>query len=148
MEILSQSVVRKKQRLIVLVHGFQASSFDMENIAMYFKFRNPDCFVLISEANEGMTEGVIEECGHRLAIEVKNFINSRELKDFSISFIGHSLGGLIIRACLRYLQLYKNYFECYISICSPHMGYLYHTSKIVTTSLWVMNQVKKDQSMI
>ena len=28
------------------------------------------------------------------------------------------------------------------------MGYLYHTSKIVTTSLWVLNQVKKDQSMI
>jgi hypothetical protein len=43
----------------VLVHGFQASSFDMENIGMYFKFRNPDCYILISEANEGMTEGVI-----------------------------------------------------------------------------------------
>jgi|JI10StandDraft_1071094.scaffolds.fasta_scaffold1269484_1 hypothetical protein len=28
------------------------------------------------------------------------------------------------------------------------MGYLYHTSTIVTTSLWVLNQVKKDQSMI
>lgn len=28
------------------------------------------------------------------------------------------------------------------------MGYLYHTSKIVTTSLWVMNQFKKDPSMI
>lgn len=70
------------------------------------------------------------------------------MKDFTISFIGHSLGGIIIRASLRYLQLYKNNFECYVSIASPHMGYLYHTSTIVTTSMWVMNQVKKDQSMI
>jgi predicted alpha/beta superfamily hydrolase len=65
-----------------------------------------------------------------------------------MSFIGHSLGGVIIRASLRYLQLYKNSFHCYVSIASPHMGYLYHTSTIVTTSMWVMNQVKKDQSMI
>lgn len=60
MEILSKPIDRRKNRLIVLVHGFQASSFDMENIGMYFKFRNPDCHILISEANEGMTEGVIE----------------------------------------------------------------------------------------
>jgi len=95
-----------------------------------------------------MTEGVIEDCGHRLAVEIKNYINVRELKNYSISFIGHSMGGLIIRASLRYLQLYKNLFECYVSVCSPHMGYLYHTSKIVTTSIWVMNQIKKDRSMI
>ena len=58
------------------------------------------------------------------------------------------MGGIIIRACLPYLQLYKNSFHCYISLCTPHMGYLYHTSKIVTTSIWLMNQLKKDQSMI
>lgn len=48
MEVLSQGIARKKQRLIVLVHGFQASSFDMENTAMYLKFRNPDCYILMS----------------------------------------------------------------------------------------------------
>lgn len=81
-------------------------------------------------------------------MEIKNFINLRELKDISISFLGHSMGGIIIRACLPYLQLYKHNFHCYISLCTPHMGYLYHTSKIVTTSIWLMNQLKKDQSMI
>ena len=58
------------------------------------------------------------------------------------------MGGLIIRAALKYLPLYKANFCLYISLCSPHLGYLYHTSKIITPSMWVMNMVKKDQSMI
>lgn len=41
MRLLSKPITKKKNRIIVLVHGFQASSFDMEIIAMYFKFRNP-----------------------------------------------------------------------------------------------------------
>lgn len=137
-----------RDRLVVLVHGYQATSFDMEMIAMYLRFRSPNLHILISNTNEVRTEESIEECGQRLAVEVKNFINMRELKNTSISFIGHSMGGIIIRASLPYLQLYKNNFQCYVSLCSPHMGYLYHTSKIVTTSIWLMNKLKKDQSMI
>ena len=135
-------------QLMVMVHGYQATSFDMEMIAMYLRYRNPSLHILISNSNEGRTQDSIEECGHRLAVEIKNFINLRELKDVNISFLGHSMGGIIIRSCLPYLQLFKNNFHCYISLCTPHMGYLYHTSKIVTTSIWLMNQLKKDESMI
>lgn len=53
--MLNKAIGKKKDKLIVLVHGFQASSFDMDTIAMYVKFRNPDCYLLISESNEGMT---------------------------------------------------------------------------------------------
>ena len=63
--------------VMVLVHGYQATSFDMEMIAMYLRFRNPSLHILISQTNEGRTEGSIEECGHRLAVEVKNYINLR-----------------------------------------------------------------------
>lgn len=58
------------------------------------------------------------------------------------------MGGLIARAALKYLQLYKSKFRTFLSLCSPHLGYLYHTSTLVKTSLWVLNQVKKDPSMI
>ena len=120
----------------------------MEIIAMYFKLRNPDYYIFISQNNEGRTEGAIEDLGHRLAVEVKNYLNSKALKDMEISFIGHSLGGLIIRSSLKYLQLYKKNFKSFITLCSPHLSYLHHTSTLVTTSLWVMNKLKKDQSMI
>lgn len=91
----------------------------------------------------------MEESGHRLAIEIKNFVNNKfEHQEFEISFVCHSMGGLIARAALKYLQLYKSKFRTFLSLCSPHLGYLYHTSTLVKTSLWVLNQVKKDPSMI
>jgi hypothetical protein len=60
----------------------------------------------------------------------------------------HSLGGVIGRACLKYLQLHKDKFNYFISLCSPHLGYLYHSSTLISTSLWILNKVKKDPSMI
>ena len=48
---------------------------------MHFKLRNPNIFVYISQNNEGRTEGPIEDLGHRLAVEVKNYINSKSLQD-------------------------------------------------------------------
>jgi hypothetical protein len=58
------------------------------------------------------------------------------------------MGGIIVRAALKYLQLYKNKFRTFLSLCSPHLGYLYHTSALIKTSLWVLNQVRKDPSML
>jgi len=58
------------------------------------------------------------------------------------------MGGLIARASLKYLQLYKNNFGTFLSLCSPHFGYLCHSSALINTSLWVLNKIKKDQSMI
>lgn len=60
----------------------------------------PDTLMLISNSNEGHTEQLIEESAHRLAIEIKNYINSLDNKNVEISFICHSLGGLIGRAAL------------------------------------------------
>lgn len=140
--------VSKKQQLLIFVHGYQASSFDMEPLRNYLKFKYPKTICLISSVNEGRTEQLIEESAHRLAIEIKNFINSIEIKDFEINFICHSLGGIIGRACLKYLQLHKERFRLFVSLCSPHLGYLFHSSTLISTSLWILNKVKKDPSMI
>lgn len=44
-----------KMQLFVFVHGYQASSFDMEPISNYLKFKNSDIIVLLSNVNEGKT---------------------------------------------------------------------------------------------
>ncbi len=45
--------------------------------------------------------------GINLSCEVKNFLNSRSfLKEARISFIGFSMGGLIIRSALPRLKEY------------------------------------------
>jgi predicted alpha/beta superfamily hydrolase len=63
----------------------------------------PDAMFLCSTANEeGLTEGSIFEMGERLANEVIQYIReSCPGANLSrLTFIGHSLGGLIIRAAL------------------------------------------------
>ena len=56
-----------------------------------------------------------------------------------ISFIGHSLGGLIIRASLPYLEQFKLKVHTFITFSSPHLGYMYNSSTIITTGmkLWL-----------
>lgn len=84
----------------------------------------------------------------RLAEEVKTFISKRGLKNFKISFLGHSLGGIIIRSALPYLSSLKGRMTNLLTIASPHLGYLYHKNFIVTTGLWFLNKFHTQTSML
>lgn len=48
-----------------------------------------------------------------------------------ISFIGHSLGGVIIRAALPYLEEFRDSMYTFLTLSTPHMGYLYNTSSLI-----------------
>ena len=41
------------------------------------------------------------------------------------------MGGVIIRAALKYLNDYKEKFHFYISLSSPHIGYMFSTNKLI-----------------
>jgi alpha-beta hydrolase superfamily lysophospholipase len=60
-----------------------------------------------------------------------------------ISFVGHSMGGLIIRACLPYLDKYRDKMHGFVTLCTPHLGYMYKTSKLFSTGMWLMRKWKK-----
>jgi hypothetical protein len=53
------------------------------------------------------------------------------------------LGGCIIRAALPLLEKYKDKFHGFLTLCSPHLGYMYKTSKIFSTGMWVLKTWKK-----
>jgi hypothetical protein len=63
---------------------------------------------LMSEANEDKTSGDFREMGLRLAQEVISFLKKKMdrvsrsgfLRDIKLSFVGHSLGNIIIRTAL------------------------------------------------
>jgi triacylglycerol esterase/lipase EstA (alpha/beta hydrolase family) len=83
--------------------------------------------------------------GIRLADEVKRWIKDWCPKDnfAKISFIGHSLGGLLIRAALPHLDKYKDKMQTILTLATPHLGFMLSTSKVVDTGLWVMKKWKK-----
>ena len=99
----------------------------------------------MSTSNEDKTEGDIMEMGERLAQEVKNYIKNAcaEIKVSKISFVGHSLGGVIIRAALPHLAMYSNKFYTYISLSSPHLGYMTSKAKVVDWGLAFLKKFSK-----
>ena len=84
-----------------------------------------------------------------MANEVKNYI--QQFCPITclarISFIGHSLGGVIIRAALPHLEEYKEKFYTYISLSSPHMGYMYNNNTMFNAGFWFLKQWRKSKSL-
>eukprot|EP00330_Aristerostoma_sp_ATCC50986_P007813 CAMPEP_0114583062 /NCGR_PEP_ID=MMETSP0125-20121206/6886_1 /TAXON_ID=485358 ORGANISM="Aristerostoma sp., Strain ATCC 50986" /NCGR_SAMPLE_ID=MMETSP0125 /ASSEMBLY_ACC=CAM_ASM_000245 /LENGTH=177 /DNA_ID=CAMNT_0001776325 /DNA_START=1288 /DNA_END=1818 /DNA_ORIENTATION=+ len=132
----------KGVHLIVLCHGFQGNSWDMRRFKDNIAYLYPESLFLCSSANEDFTEGHIEEMGARLASEVvayiKEWVPGKNLG--RLSFIGHSLGGVIIRTCLPHLEEYKDKMHLLMTCSSPHLGYMYHSSKLIDAGMWFLKK--------
>jgi len=131
--------------LFVLVHGFQGNSFDMRlmknNVALLY----PDAIFLCSTSNEENTEGDISDMGIRLAQEVVNYVC-----DWCpgstlgrLSFMAHSMGGLIVRAALPLLHEYRNKMHTVITFSSSHLGLFQDKISLFNTGFWVLKQWRK-----
>lgn len=131
--------------MVVLVHGFQGNSFDMRlfknNLALIY----PDTIYMVSTSNEDNTDGDLHEMGIRLAQEVVNHIAdwcpgsalSR------ISFVGYSIGGIIIRAAIPHLQDYHSKLYTFLSLSSAHMGFMDQQSPLFNSTLYLLTKWKK-----
>ena len=75
--------------------------------------------------NELKTDDDIATNGLNLANEIVDFIQKwAPGKSLGrISFICHSLGGIIARAALPHLVEYKDKMFTFISLAVPHLGY-------------------------
>ena len=76
----------------------------------------------------------------RLAKEVDKYVqdNCLESTPFQVSFIGYSLGGVIIRAALPYLKHMAANLFTFMSLSSPHLGLVKsgYTSGLFSAGLW------------
>jgi hypothetical protein len=131
------------RHIIVMVHGYQGNSLDMRQIKSSLSLMFPNTLFLNSSANEQYTDGDIWEMGDKLANEVKSFISENCPSFKKISFIGFSLGGLIIRAALPRLRDIKDRMHTYMSICTPHLGYLDGSSFLVGAGMWILKKINK-----
>mmetsp|Transcript_38984 Transcript_38984/g.38603 ORF Transcript_38984/g.38603 Transcript_38984/m.38603 type:complete len:312 (-) Transcript_38984:23-958(-) len=148
---LSELVERnnRESHLIVLVHGFQGNSEDLRLLRNNLLAIYPSAIFLSSTCNENESDSNIEDQGLRLANEVSSFLDDHfDLSDIKrISFIGHSLGGVIIRAALPFLDQLQDKFYTYMSLSSPHLGYLYSPKFLVSAGMWVLKKWKKSDAL-
>ena len=69
--------------------------------------------------------------GKNLANEVSTYITNRQyLPDCRLSFLGFSMGGVIIRSALPYLTQFKEKMHTFITLSSPHLG-IYFKFKVI-----------------
>lgn len=76
---------------------------------------DPKIEFLMSETNEDKTSGDFREMGQRLAEEVIAFVKKKMdkasrhgvLADIKISFVGHSIGNVIIRTALAGIRFHQ-----------------------------------------
>ena len=64
-----------------------------------------------------------------------------------VSFVGFSLGGIIIRAALPYLDQLSEKFYTFVSLASPHLGYLFNSSILFDTGMWFIQMWKSSESL-
>lgn len=93
--------------LIVCVHGLDGNCADLRLVKTYLELGLPTCNFdfLMSESNTGKTYESFEVMTDRLCDEILKHIQTNCLQPTKVSFIGHSLGNIIIRSVLRKPEL-------------------------------------------
>ena len=142
----SRMQTTKKKHLIVLVHGYGGSSYDMAIYKNFFSKIIPHALFLSSKANEEMKAKKIDDMGKDLADEVLDTLNSYK-NIAKVSFVGHSLGGVIIRAALPYLERARTLLFSFISLSSPHLGTKQGKSFLVNTGIFFLGKIKKETAI-
>ncbi|KAK1555527.1 hypothetical protein Q3G72_027680 [Acer saccharum] len=142
-------------KIVVFVHGFQGHHLDLRLVRNQWLLIDPKIDFLMSEANQEKTSGDIREMGHRLAQEVISFIKKKidkvsrsgTIRDIKVSFVGHSIGNVILRTAIAddAMEPYRKYLYTYVSVSGPHLGYLYSSNSLFNSGLWLLKKLKNTQ---
>ncbi|XP_061693284.1 protein FAM135A isoform X2 [Syngnathoides biaculeatus] len=138
--------------LIVCVHGLDGNSADLRLVKTYLELGLPGARIdfLMSERNQNDTFADFESMTDRLLDEIVQYIQIYNLTLSKISFVGHSLGNLIVRSVLTRprFKCYLSRLHTFLSLSGPHLGTLYNSSALVNTGLWFMQKWKKSGSLL
>lgn len=125
----------EKLHLVVCVHGLDGNSGDLRLVRTYIELALPGAKIdfLMSEQNQDNTFDDIELMTKQLIKEINEHIEIFGIEPERISFIGHSLGNLIVRSTVAHedFKPYINKLHCYLSLSGPHLGTLYNSSGLI-----------------
>ncbi|XP_076440351.1 protein FAM135A-like isoform X2 [Babylonia areolata] len=138
--------------LIVCVHGLDGNSADLRLVRTYLEMALPGFRLefLMSERNQQDTFADFEKMTDRLVEEILFHMEMYNSQVTRISFVGHSLGNIIIRSALtspRLMHLLPKMYT-FLSLSGPHLGALYNNSGLVNMGMWFMQKWKKSGSLL
>lgn len=95
--------------------------------------QNKLLYIIFMFVEKGDTFSDFDTMTDRLVAEILHHIETSGLNPTKVSFIGHSLGTIIIRSALTRPQLRPLLprLHTFLSLSGPHLGTLYNTSGLV-----------------
>lgn len=137
---------------VVFVNGLGGKSNDFFWAKRWMKLLigTPKHIMIWSEANE--KEETFEEiavCGARLALEVSSYLDNIATKNFKLSFVGFSLGCVLVRAALTCstMRPYIKNLHTFLSLNGPHLGVLYTKSKLLKFQISILTRINMKGSI-
>lgn len=125
----------EKLHLVVCVHGLDGNSGDLRLVRTYLELALPGAKMdfLMSEHNQENTFDDIEVMTLQLIKEINDYIELFGVSPHRISFIGHSLGNLIVRSTVAHEQFkpFVTRLYTYLSLSGPHLGTLYNSNGLI-----------------
>ncbi|RUS84618.1 hypothetical protein EGW08_007645 [Elysia chlorotica] len=138
--------------LIVCVHGLDGNSADLRLVRTYIEMALPGFKLefLMSDRNQQDTFADFDKMTDRLVDEIINYLDNFGFNVSRISFVGHSLGNVIIRSTLSRPKMAHLLPKLYtlLSLSGPHLGTIYNTSGLVNMGMWFMQKWKKSGSLL
>ncbi|ETN86111.1 putative serine esterase DUF676 [Necator americanus] len=116
--------------LVVFVHGLEGTCDDLSSYRNVFRIiagDTPGFHYLLSSSNHTKTWSDIDEMAENLLSEVQSYVLRYSEPPVRVSFVAHSLGGVIVRAavCRDEAEWLRPRLHCLMTINSPHLGLAY-----------------------
>eukprot|EP01080_Neovahlkampfia_damariscottae_P009439 gene9439-1645_t len=117
------------KHFLVLLHGLHGSYTDYSNLVSILKEKKDLDLTIFSPSSVDGTKSAegISKCGNLLSKEIEEFIDTKIKEPHTFSIMGHSLGGLFARYCIKQLFSKPKIKDLliplsYYSIVTPHLG--------------------------
>ena len=137
--------------LVVCVHGLQGNQFDLRLYRIFLTLALPQVRFdfLMSASNQADTFCDFNLMTDRLLQEMLEHIGDMATPPSKISFIGHSLGSIIVRSLVTRpeFSVWLPRLHLYMSICGPHLGTKYQNG-IVSVGMWAVRKWYSSKSLL
>lgn len=137
--------------LVVCVHGLQGNQFDLRLYRIFLALALPQVrfSFLMSSSNQADTFCDFNLMTDRLLDEVLEHVRDMPTPPSKVSFIGHSLGSIVVRSLItrpEFSSLHPK-LHLYLSICGPHLGTKYQNG-IVSVGMWAVRKWYNSKSLL
>ena len=137
--------------LVVCVHGLQGNQFDLRLYRIFLQLALPQVRFdfLMAQSNQKDTFCDFNVMTSNILDEILEYIADMPTAPSKISFIGHSLGNIVIRSLMTrpgFAHL-QHKLHLFLSICGPHLGTRFQNG-LVSMGMWAVRKWYSSKSLL